>query len=141
MTDQQSPDLVEHSAKIVAAYVSHNPVTPDGVPALVTSVYKALLLLGGPAPPPQREPPKPPVPIRKTITPDHLISLEDGRPYKSMKRHLAVRGLTPEGYRTKWGLPSDYPMVAPNYAEARSRLAKQIGLGRKPGQSASKKRR
>lgn len=141
MTDQQSPDLVEQSAKIVAAYVSHNPVTPDGVPALLASVYQALKQLGGPTPTPPRGPPKPPVPIKKTITPDHLVSLEDGKPYKSLKRHLAVRGLTPEEYRTKWGLPVDYPMVAPNYAEARSKLAKQIGLGRKPGQTPPKKRR
>lgn len=139
MTDQQSPDLVEHSAKIVAAYVGHNPVTPDGIPALVTSVYRALQQLGGPAPIAPPEPPKPPVPIKKTITPDHLISLEDGKPYKSLKRHLAVRGLTPEEYRTKWGLPSDYPMVAPAYSEERSKLAKQAGLGRKPGQPAPKK--
>lgn len=131
LTDQQSPDLVEQSAKIVAAYVGHNPVTPDGIPVLLASVHRALQQLGGHAPAPPPEPTKPPVPIKKTITPDHLISLEDGKPYKSLKRHLAVRGLTPQEYRTKWGLPSDYPMVASNYAEARSKLAKQIGLGRK----------
>ena len=139
MTDRQSPELVEHAAKIVVAYVSHNPVTPDGIPALLASVHRALQQLGGVAPTPPPEPPKPPVSIKKSITPDHLISLEDGKPYKSLKRHLAVRGLTPAEYRAKWGLPADYPMVAPKYAEARSKLAKQTGLGRKPGQPAPKK--
>ena len=139
MTDQQPPDLVEQTAKIVAAYVGHNPVSPDGIPALLGAAYKALQQLGRTASLPPPEPPKPPVLIKKTITFEHLISLEDGKPYKSLKRHLAVRGLTPAEYRSKWGLPSDYPMVAPSYAEARSKLAKQIGLGRKPGQLAPKK--
>jgi predicted transcriptional regulator len=79
---------------------------------------------------PEAERPVPPVPIKKTVTPDHIVSLEDGRPYKSLKRHLSGRGLTPEHYRQKWGLPSDYPMVAANYAAQRSELAKSIGLGR-----------
>lgn len=130
MTSQQPPDFVEQTAKIVTAYVSYNPIAATGIPELLMSVHLALVRLSGPVVPP--EPPKPLVPIKKTITPDHLISLEDGKPYKSLKRHLAVRGLTPAEYRTKWGLPADYPMVAPNYAEARSQLAKQIGLGRRP---------
>jgi len=133
VTEEQGTDLVELSADIVSAYVSNNPLSPTGIPELLTSVYAALQQLGGSVPAPLKlEPPKPPVPVKKTITPDHLISLEDGKPYKSLKRHLAVRGLTPAEYRTKWGLPADYPMVAPNYAEARSQLAKQIGLGRRP---------
>lgn len=141
MTSQQSPDLVEQAAKIVTAYVSYNPIAAAGIPELLISVHQALVQLGGPVAPSAPEPRKPPVAIKKSVTPDHLISLEDGKPYKSLKRHLAVRGLTPAEYRTKWGLPADYPMVAPNYAEARSKLAKQIGLGRKPGQTPLKKRR
>lgn len=132
MADEQVGNLVELSADIVSAYVSNNPVSPEGIPVLLAAVYKALVHLTAPAPVPTPEPSKPPVPIKKTITADHLISLEDGKPYKSLKRHLAVRGLTPEEYRVKWSLPADYPMVAPNYAEARSKLAKQIGLGRRP---------
>lgn len=131
MADDPAIDLVELSADIVSAYVSNNPVSPDGVTALLASVHGALLQLGSAAPIPAPEPPKPPVSIKKSITPDHLVSLEDGKPYKSLKRHLSVRGLTPDQYRAKWGLPADYPMVASNYAEARSKLAKQIGLGRK----------
>lgn len=129
--DEQQADLVELSADIVSAYVSNNPVSPAGVSELLASVYSALVGLGSATAQPLPEPPKPPVSVKKSITPDHLVSLEDGKPYKSLKRHLAVRGLTPDQYRTKWGLRADYPMVAPNYAEARSKLAKQIGLGRK----------
>ena len=87
---------------------------------------------------PSEEPPRPAVPIRKSITPDRLISLEDGRPYQSLKRHLAARGLTPEAYRAKWGLPPSYPMVAPNYAQRRSDLAKARGFGqRRPAEPTS----
>lgn len=129
---EQQADLVELSADIVSAYVSNNPVSPNGISELLASVYGALKGLGGPVEQPSPEPPKPPVAIKKSITPDHLVSLEDGKPYKSLKRHLAVRGLTPDQYRAKWGLPVDYPTVAPSYAEARSKLAKEIGLGRKP---------
>jgi predicted transcriptional regulator len=95
---------------------------------LIASVHRALQGLSAP---PQAEPEKrePPVSIKKSITPDHLISLEDGKRYKSLKRHLKGRGLTPEQYREKWGLPRDYPMVAPNYAKQRSDLAKALGLG------------
>lgn len=138
MTSQQPPDFVEQTAKIVTAYVSYNPIAATGIPELLMSVHQALVRLGGPVVPP--EPPKPLVPIKKTITPDHLISLEDGKPYKSLKRHLAVRGLSPEEYRSKWGLPTDYPMVVPSYAEARSKLAKQIGLGRRPAAPAASKK-
>jgi predicted transcriptional regulator len=87
------------------------------------------------APPIEEEKPKPAVPIKKSITPDYLISLEDGRRYKSLKRHLGGRGLTPDQYREKWGLASDYPMVAPNYAKQRSDLAKSMGLGRKAAEA------
>ncbi len=116
------------AADIVSAYVTRNNVPASELPALIASTHSALLKLSAPS---QPEPVKlePPVPIRKTVTPDHIISLEDGRPYRSLKRHLTSRGLTPEDYRRKWGLPHDYPMVAANYAAQRSELAKSIGLG------------
>jgi predicted transcriptional regulator len=103
---------------------------------LIASVHGALQSLDAPQ---QAEPEKrqPPVPIKKSITPDFLISMEDGRRYKSMKRHLTGRGLTPEQYREKWGLPRDYPMVAPNYAKQRSELAKALGLGQLPRNRAA----
>ncbi|WP_298967710.1 MucR family transcriptional regulator [uncultured Methylobacterium sp.] len=122
--------LVATTADIVAAYVSNNSVPSPDLPALIAAVHGALSGLLAPAAPAQAERPTPPVPIRKSVTPDHLISLEDGKPYKSLKRHLAGRGLTPAEYRTKWGLPPDYPMVAANYAAQRSELAKRTGLGR-----------
>ena len=124
-----SATLVELAADIVSAYVSKNSVPVAELPTLIASVHTALTNLGQPA---SAEPEKltPLMPIKKTVTPDYLISLEDGKPYKSLKRHLSGRGLTPEEYRRKWGLPHDYPMVAANYAAQRSELAKSIGLGR-----------
>lgn len=116
-------------ADIVSAYVSHNNVPVGELPALIQSVHDQLVKLGQPAAP-EPESLVPPVPIKKTVTPDAIISLEDGKPYKSLKRHLSTRGLAPEEYRRKWGLPPDYPMVAANYAAQRSELAKSIGLGR-----------
>jgi predicted transcriptional regulator len=112
----------------VSAYVANNSLRSADIPDLIDSVHRALQGLSAP---PQAEPQKrePPVSIRKSITPDFLISLEDGRCYKSLKRHLKGRGLTPEQYREKWGLPRDYPMVAPNYAKQRSELARASGLG------------
>jgi predicted transcriptional regulator len=109
------------------------------LPALIASVHSALQNAANgakEAPPP---PLVPPVPIKKSITPDHIISLEDGRGYKSMRRHLTSRGLTPDEYRRKWGLPHDYPMVAPNYAKARSELAKSMGLGQKRRKTGRKR--
>jgi predicted transcriptional regulator len=128
--EQGSPaTLVELAADIVSAYVSKNSVPVAELPNLIASVHASLTNLGQPI---SMEPEKltPPVPIKKTVTPDYLISLEDGRQYKSLKRHLSTRGLTPEEYRRKWGLPHDYPMVAATYAAQRSELAKNIGLGR-----------
>ncbi|GJD50903.1 Transcriptional regulatory protein ros [Methylobacterium crusticola] len=123
-----STDFIGVASGIVSAYVSNNVVRPADLPDLIASVHASLSTLDRPAVP---EPEKrvPPVPIRKTVTPDAIISLEDGRPYKTLKRHLAGRGLTPDDYRRKWGLPHDYPMVAANYAAARSDLAKSFGLG------------
>ena len=133
MVDEQQADMVELSADIVSAYVSNNSVSPNDISELLASVFSALRGLGSATAQPSPEPPKPPISIKKSITPDHLVSLEDGKPYKSLKRHLAVRGLSPDQYRAKWGLPADYPMVAPNYSATRSRLAKDNGLGRKAG--------
>jgi predicted transcriptional regulator len=103
-------------------------VAAADLPGLIASVHGAFGALLSP-PPPKAEKPIPAFPVKKSITPDHIISLEDGKPYKSLKRHLSGRGLTPAEYRAKWGLPSDYPMVSPNYAKARSELAKSLGLG------------
>lgn len=132
MTDaiQNSSRLTELTADIVSSYVASNTVAKADISGLISMVHAALDQLGRPAP--QVEKPVPAVPVKKSITPDFLISLEDGRQYKSLKRHLAGRGLTPAEYRTKWDLPPTYPMVAPNYAKQRSELAKALGLGRKP---------
>jgi predicted transcriptional regulator len=123
-----TPDFTTLTAEVASAYVANNSVRPADIPDLIASVHRALQGLSAP---PQAEPEKrePPVSIKKSITPDFLISMEDGKRYKSLKRHLTGRGLTPEQYREKWGLPRDYPMVAPNYAKQRSELAKALGLG------------
>src|SRR5690625_384042 len=132
MTDEApSPtDLLAHTTQIVAAHVGHNAVSPSDVPALIKSVHEALVSIGEAQT--QEAPPEPAVPIRRSITPDYLICLEDGKKLKMLRRHLQTAfGMTPEEYRAKWGLPADYPMVAPNYAKQRSELAKRIGLGRR----------
>lgn len=125
-----SVEIIELAAEIVSAYVGKNSVHVGDLPNIISSVHSALQELGQPQEPvPEKLTPL--MPIKKTITPDHLVSLEDGKRYKSLKRHLSNRGLTPQQYRQKWSLPSDYPMVAPNYAAQRSELAKAAGLGRK----------
>ncbi len=123
-----SQELAELTSEIVSAYVTNNKLASTELPEIIASVHAALRGLGETKTP---EPEKltPLVPIKKSITPDYLISLEDGRRYKSLKRHLSGRGLTPVEYREKWGLARDYPMVAPNYAKQRSDLAKALGLG------------
>jgi predicted transcriptional regulator len=125
-------DLIELSADIVCAYVSHNALSATDLPRLISDVHGALKgLRGAPAPEPAEEL-KPAVPVRKSVAPDYIICLEDGKKFKSLKRHLRTHyNLSPEEYREKWGLPADYPMVAPNYSATRSRLAKDNGLGRK----------
>ncbi|ACA18473.1 transcriptional regulator, MucR family [Methylobacterium sp. 4-46] len=129
-------DAVELTAAIVAAYVSKNATPVADLPGLIASVNGALNQLSAP-PAAEPAPLVPPVPIKKTVTPDYIISLEDGKPYKSLKRHLGIRGLTPDEYRKKWGLPHGYPMVAANYAAKRSELAKSLALGqsRRPASS------
>ena len=136
-------DLVGMTTDIVSAYVANNAVAPGALANLITSVHTALTGMSS-ASEPEPEPQAPAVPIRKSVTPDYIISLEDGSRYKSLKRHLSSKyGMTPEEYRAKWGLPHDYPMVAPNYARARSELAKSMGLGqggRKPARKPRKPR-
>ena len=133
MTETHDLDTIERAAEIIAAYVSHNALSPTDLPALIKSVHVALLGLhtttASAAPAEARAPA---VSVKKSITPEYLICLEDGLKFKSLKRHLMTDfGLTPDQYRAKWNLPSDYPMVAPAYSEQRSKLAKSIGLGRK----------
>lgn len=121
---------IELAADIVSAYVSNNSVPAGDLPALIHDVYSALTRVGSGSPALPSEPPKPAISVRKSITSDFLVCLEDGKKFKSLKRHLRTQyGLSPEQYREKWNLPADYPMVAPNYAKARSNLAKQMGLG------------
>ncbi len=135
MTDNMEQDnLIELTADVVSAYVSNNAIQSTDLPALISEVHTALYkTVGGPAEP-EPEPQKPAVSIRKSLTPDYIICLDDGKKFKSLKRHIRTHyDLTPEGYRAMCGLPHDYPMVAPNYAKARSMLAKKMGLGRKPG--------
>jgi predicted transcriptional regulator len=137
-TDQ---NVVGLTADVVAAYVSNNSISATDLPGLIASIHTAITALSAPAPEPEAEKPVPAVAIKKSVTPDYIISLEDGRQYKSLKRHLTGRGLTPAEYRTKWGLPHDYPMVAASYAAQRSALAKAIGLGRKREPEPEVKRR
>ena len=139
MTDPTSTALAEMTSEVVAAYVVQNHIQPSELPNLIASVHAALGGLGKPVEPQvSAEPLKPAVPVRKSITDEYLISLEDGRKLKSMKRYLTGLGMTPAQYREKWGLPHDYPMVAPAYAAHRSHLAKTIGLGRRGAQDAIK---
>lgn len=122
--------LIELTADIVSAYVSNNAIPVSDVSGLIGDIYKALEDTSKPVAEEVVEAPKPAVSIKKSITPDFIICLEDGKKFKSLKRHLRTHyNLSPEEYREKWGLPVDYPMVAPSYAEARSNLAKKMGLG------------
>jgi predicted transcriptional regulator len=125
-----SENNIELAAEIVSAYVSNNSVPASELPALINEVYAALMRVGAGVVAAPVEPPKPAIPVKKSVTNDYILCLEDGKKFKSLKRHLRTQyGLSPEEYREKWGLPADYPMVAPNYAKARSNLAKQMGLG------------
>ncbi|MGX9144961.1 MucR family transcriptional regulator [Mesorhizobium sp. 128a] len=141
MTEQneaQNVDLVGLTADIVSAYVGNNPLPVAGLPDLIASIHSSLTGIGQPTATAQ---PKlePAVNPKRSVTPDFIICLEDGKKFKSLKRHLSTDyGLTPDDYRAKWGLPADYPMVAPTYAAARSALAKASGLGRKAPEKAAK---
>lgn len=137
----KADDLLKFASEIVAAYVSNNPIPVSEIPAMIKSVHATL---GGLAGGVNTETPtalKPAVPIKKSVTPEFIICLEDGKKLKMLKRYLRSRyGLTPEEYRAKWGLPADYPMVAPNYAAQRSEFAKKIGLGRSAPATKSRRR-
>ncbi len=129
-TMDDKADIIEMAAEIVASYVENNTVSAADLPGLIQSVHRALTSISAGAEAVEAAPKEPAVPVRRSITPDHLVCLEDGRKFKSLKRHLRTKyNLSPEDYRAKWGLAKDYPMVAPNYAKARSDLAKQMGLG------------
>ena len=122
--------FIELTANVVSAYVSNNPVPAADIPTLINQIHSALMQVSAGRADVAAEPLRPAVSIKKSITPDHLVCLEDGKKFKSLRRHLRSQyNMTPEQYREKWGLPPDYPMVAPNYAAARSQLAKQMGLG------------
>jgi predicted transcriptional regulator len=131
MTDTTAPvNFIELAADIVSAYVSNNSVPATDLPTLISDVHTALVRVVGPGLPAPVDTSKPAISVRKSITNDFIICLEDGKKFKSLKRHLRTQyNMTPEQYREKWALPPDYPMVAPNYAKARSNLAKQMGLG------------
>ena len=139
-TQEEGSNLPQHlaeiTAEVVCAYVANNTLPASELPALVTDIHATLSGLVGKSNPnggaAEKEKQKPAVPIKKSITPDYLICLENGQKFKSLKKHLKAQyDMSPEDYRRKWGLPSDYPMVAPAYAERRSDLAKKLGLGRK----------
>jgi len=130
MNDQAGKSFIDLTANIVSAYVSNNPTPASDIPALINQIHAALVRVSTGRPEASSEPAKPAVPVKKSMTGEYLICLEDGKRFKSLKRHLRTQyNMTPEQYREKWGLPSDYPMVAPNYAIARSQLAKKMGLG------------
>ena len=130
MNDTTGKNFIDLTTTIVSAYVSNNPMPASELPALISQIHAALLRVSTGRAELPLEPAKPAVPVKKSMTADYLICLEDGKRFKSLKRHLRTQyGMTPEQYRDKWGLPPDYPMVAPNYAVARSQLAKKMGLG------------
>lgn len=131
-TNLEKNELVELTAEIVSAYVSNNTVVAADLPGVIQNVFDALSRTSTTSGAPIREELRPAVPVKKSVTPEFIVCLEDGKKFKSLKRHLRTHyDLSPEDYREKWGLPHDYPMVAPNYAAARSDLAKRMGLGQR----------
>ena len=140
LDSEMKETLITLTSDIVAAHVSNNDVAVDDVPSLITNVFGALSGLGEAAEPVE-ERPEPAVAVRASIKPDYIVCLEDGKKLKMLKRYLRTNyDMTPEEYRARWNLPSDYPMVAPNYAEKRRDLAKKIGLGRKPGSGRARRK-
>ena len=131
MSDIEETALITLTAEIVSAYVTKNRLPTAGLPELIANISDSIRKLGEPAAAPEA-PLVPAVNPKKSVYPDYIVCLEDGKKFKSMKRHLTSHGLTPQQYRTKWGLPADYPMTAPNYSATRSAMAKNIGLGQKP---------
>ena len=137
-----SNDLLRMSVEIVSAYVSNNSIAATQVPDVINTVYGALNSINGQTVFESSESQKPAVSVRRSVNPDYIVCLEDGKKLKMLKRHLrAAYGMSPDEYRAKWGLPSDYPMVAPNYALQRSAFAKKIGLGRKKGQKMPRRKK
>ncbi|MGF3022718.1 MucR family transcriptional regulator [Methylobacterium aquaticum] len=134
---EQQSEFVGLAADIVSSYVANNNLQVAELPGLIASVHASLVALGQPAAPAVEETRATPAQIRKSVTPDHLISFLDGKPYRSLKRHLTSQGLTPADYRQKFGLPHDYPMVAASYAAQRSALAKSLGLGQRRRDAAA----
>lgn len=133
-TAEMQASLITHTTDIVVSFVANNTLGPDEVPSLIENVFATLAGLGTERAAAETRP-EPAVSIRSSVKRDHVVCLEDGKKMKMLKRHLMTdHGMTPDEYRARWGLPSDYPMVAPDYAEKRRELAKKIGLGRKPGQ-------
>src|SRR5690606_41674500 len=140
LENDMAETLITLTSDIVAAHVSNNSVSVEDVSALIQNVYGALAGLG--SAPAVEEKPEPAVSVRSSVKSDHIVCLEDGKKMKMLKRHLMTdHGMTPAEYRARWGLPADYPMVAPDYAEKRRTLAKQIGLGRKPGQKRGRQKK
>jgi predicted transcriptional regulator len=135
--NESTDQVLGLTAQIVSAHVRHNSVAPEALPGLIQEVYRTLLNIG--QQPLQAEKPAPAVPVKQSVRQDRIVCLEDGRSFSMLKRHLMTdHKLTPQQYREKWGLPRDYPMVAPAYAQTRSALAKKIGLGRKAGRSVKR---
>lgn len=130
-------DILRMAVDVVAAYVSKNALSAGQIPEIIQTVFNSLNSLENGSQEVKSEAPRPAVPVRKSVTPDYIVCLEDGKKLKMLKRHLRTTyNLTPDEYRMKWGLPADYPMVAPNYAAQRSDFAKKIGLGRKSTEPA-----
>lgn len=129
-------EILRMAVDVVAAYLSNNQLPAGQIPEVIDTVFRSLGALEGTSAEAKPEPQKPAVPVRRSVNPEYIVCLEDGKKLKMLKRHLRTNyNLTPEEYRAKWGLPPDYPMVAPNYAKQRSEFAKKIGLGRKPGEN------
>jgi predicted transcriptional regulator len=137
----RADELLKLASEIVAAYVSNNPVPVGELPAMIKSVHATLGGLSGASAAEAMTTQKPAVNVKKSVTPEYIVCLEDGKKLKMLKRYLRSRySMSPEEYRSKWGLPADYPMVAPNYAAQRSEFAKKIGLGRSPAPKKSRRR-
>ncbi len=137
--NEQSSELLQHTSTIVAAHVANNPIAATDVPGLIVTVHQTLATLGPEGPAPK---PTPAVPIKRSVTPDYIICLEDGKKQKMLKSHLkTAHSMSSDEYRERWGLPRDYPLVSPNYAKQRSQIAKKIGLGRKPGTKKKARRK
>ncbi|MCH9053880.1 MAG: MucR family transcriptional regulator [Proteobacteria bacterium] len=137
--DEQRREMLEHTTKVVAAHVANNPIAVTDVPGLIATVHQALATLGPEEAAPR---PEPAVPIKQSVKPEYIVCLDDGKKLKMLKRHLrSAYDMSPDEYRQRWGLPADYPMVAPNYAALRSKLAKKVGLGRKTGTKMKARRK